>query len=328
MSVLVSDDGDSVLSPDVRTPAPDGKLVVARPKWVYLIASQARRFSQETPRPVAEITLPAAFKSPSEIVDSACKIGVAKANGSVAKLMLLGFLAGAYIAFGGVVAIATGKAITAPELGGLSKLIFAGTFPVGLILVVIAGAELFTGNVGVITPTLLTGRARWGGVLKNWVVVYAGNFIGSVFVAFFLGYLTNLFGSEPYLSAVRGIAGDKVSIPFWSAFWRGVGCNWMVCLAVWLAVAANDIAGKVWGIWFPIMAFVAIGFEHCVANMFFVPLGMFYGAEVTWAQFIVSNLIPVTLGNVVGGGVFVGFVYWWLYAREARARLPVLIGPR
>jgi len=293
-----------------------------------LIASQAKPLLREPEKAAAQIALPAAFKSPSEIVDSACKIGAAKASGSVAKLLMLGFLAGAYIAFGGVVAIATGKAVTAPEWSGLAKLLFAGTFPVGLILVVIAGAELFTGNVGVITPTLLSGGARWSGVLKNWVVVYVGNFLGSLFVAFFLGYLTDLFGSEPYLSAVRGIATGKMSLSFWAAFWRGVGCNWMVCLAVWLAVSANDIAGKVWGIWFPIMAFVAIGFEHCVANMFFVPLGMFYGAEVTWGRFIVGNLVPVTLGNIVGGGVFVGFVYWWLYARQSRIRLPVFTGSR
>jgi formate/nitrite transporter len=127
---------------------------------------------------------------------------------------------------------------------------------------------------------------------------------------------------------VRGIASSKVNMTFSAAFWRGVGCNWMVCLAVWLAVSANDVAGKVWGIWFPIMAFVAIGFEHCVANMFFVPLGMLYGADVSWIQFVVSNLIPVTLGNVLGGGVFVGFVYWWLYARETRTRLPVPTGLR
>ncbi|MBC7251582.1 MAG: formate/nitrite transporter family protein [Anaerolineae bacterium] len=257
------------------------------------------------------------FKKPGEIVDSACTIGKAKAEESIIRLLVLGFLAGAYIAFGGTVAIATGKGITAEGFGGLAKLIFAGTFPVGLMLVVIAGSELFTGNCGVITPSCLTGRAKWVGLLKNWVFVYIGNFIGSLFVAYCLGYLSNLFGKDPYLSAVQGIASAKVSMSFGAAFWRAVGCNWLVCLAVWLAVSANDIAGKVWGIWFPIMAFVAIGFEHSVANMFFVPLGMFYGAPVTWGQFLVNNLLPVTLGNIVGGGFFVGTIYWWLYGREA-----------
>jgi len=256
------------------------------------------------------------FKKPGEIVDSCCTVGQAKTENSIAKLLVLGFLAGAYIAFGSLVAIATGKGITAEGFGGLAKLIFAGTFPVGLMLVVIAGSELFTGNIGVITPSCLVGKSKWSGLLRNWVVVYIGNFIGSVFVAFFLGYLTNLFANDPYLTAVTGIASGKVSLGFGPAFWRGVGCNWLVCLAVWLAVSANDIAGKVWAIWFPIMAFVAIGFEHSVANMFFVPLGMFYGADVSWGQFIVNNLIPVTLGNIVGGGLFVGVIYWWLYGRK------------
>jgi formate/nitrite transporter len=232
-------------------------------------------------------------------------------------LLALGFLAGAYIAFGGTVAIATGKGITAEGLGGLSKLIFAGTFPVGLMLVVIAGSELFTGNCGVVTPSCLAGRAKWAGLLKNWVFVYIGNFIGSLFVAYCLGFASNLFGKEPYLSGVQGIATGKVALSFGAAFWRGVGCNWLVCLAVWLAVSANDISGKVWGIWFPIMAFVAIGFEHSVANMFFIPLGMFYGAPVTWGQFLINNLLPVTLGNIVGGGLFVGTIYWWLYGRQS-----------
>jgi len=320
---LLTDGGSDIEPATPPAPTSDSKLVIAHPQWVYLIANQARLFSQESAPNPAQISSPVGCKSPGEIVASISKAGTAKANNSVAKLLLLGFLAGAYIAFGGVVAIATGKAITAPGLGGLSKLVFAGTFPVGLMLVVIAGAELFTGNIGVITPSLLSGEARWSAALKNWVVVYVGNLIGSIFVAFFLSYLTGLFGSPPYLDAVQGIATAKVNIPFWTAFWRGVGCNWMVCLAVWLAVSANDTTGKVWGIWFPIMAFVAIGFEHCVANMFFVPLGIFYGAEVTWAQFLTSNLVPVTLGNVVGGSVFVGAVYWWLYARKPRSRLPI-----
>lgn len=258
------------------------------------------------------------FKRPGEIVDSACTIGKTKSEESILRLLVLGFLAGAYIAFGGTVAIATGKGITADGFGGLSKLIFAGTFPVGLMLVVIAGSELFTGNIGVITPSCLTGKAKWGGLLKNWVFVYIGNFIGSLFVAYCLGYLSKLFAADPYLKGVTGIAEAKVTAGFWPVFWRGIGCNWLVCLAVWLAVSANDIAGKVWGIWFPIMAFVAIGFEHSVANMFFVPLGLFYGANATWGQFILNNLIPSTLGNIIGGGLFVGVIYWWLYGRQSK----------
>ena len=257
------------------------------------------------------------FKSPKATVETACSAGNSKAENDIPHLLVLGFLAGAYIAFGGFLAIIVGKGVNTETLGvGIGKFLFAGVFPVGLMLVVIAGSELFTGNCGVITPSCLRGSARWQGLLKNWGTVYIGNFIGSLFVAYFLAYLTGLTAQEPYLSATQAIATGKVQLTFVQAFFRGVGCNWLVCLAVWLALASDDISGKIWGIWFPIMAFVALGFEHSVANMFFIPLGMFNGANVTVGQLLISNLLPVTLGNIVGGAGFVGAIYWWLYGRE------------
>jgi formate/nitrite transporter len=257
------------------------------------------------------------FKSPAAIVGTCCSVGKAKSELSVPKMLVLGFLAGAYIAFGGFLAIVVGKGVNAETLGpGVAKLLFAGVFPVGLMLVVIAGSELFTGNCGVIFPSCMVGDAKWSGLLKNWVFVYIGNFVGSLFVAYFLGHLTGLLGKDPWLTASQGIAEGKVAVSFGQLFWRGVGCNWLVNLAVWLALASDDIIGKIWGMWFPIMAFVAIGFEHSVANMFFIPLGIFLGGNVTWGQFFINNLIPVTLGNIVGGAVMVGLVYWWLYVRE------------
>ena len=260
-----------------------------------------------------------AFKKPDEIIESTCGISRSKVEGTTLHLLVLGFLAGAYIAFGGAVAIATGKGISAPGFAGLSKLIFGGTFPVGLMLVVIAGSELFTGNCALVPTGCLRGVSGWGGLLRNWVLVYIGNFIGSVFLAY-LCWQANLFGKEPWLLGVQAIANGKVSMSFMQLFWRGVGCNWLVCLAVWLAVSADDISGKVWGIWFPIMAFVAIGFEHSVANMFFIPLGIFYGATTAnWGNFFSVNLIPVTLGNIVGGAFFVGGIYYWLYGRKEGA---------
>ncbi|MBN1484596.1 MAG: formate/nitrite transporter family protein [Chloroflexia bacterium] len=257
-----------------------------------------------------------AFKSPKEIALSACSIGKTKSETGIAKLLVLGFLAGAYIAFGGFLAIMVGKGVSADLGPGIGKLLFGGVFPVGLMLVVIAGSELFTGNCGVITPSCLRGSARWMGLLKNWIFVYIGNFIGSLVVAYFLAYLTGLTEAEPYLSATKGIAEGKIALSFGEAFFRGVGCNWLVCLAVWMAVSAEDIAGKILAIWWPIMAFVALGFEHSVANMFFIPLGMFNGANVSVGEFLINNLLPVTLGNIVGGAGFVGAIYWWLYGRE------------
>jgi formate/nitrite transporter len=257
------------------------------------------------------------FKPPKAIVETACSAGKAKAEQGIPQLLVLGFLAGAFIAFGGFLAIIVGKGVNTEMLGvGISKFMFAGVFPVGLMLVVVAGSELFTGNCGVVTPSCLRGFASWQGLLKNWVTVYIGNFIGSLFVAYFLAYLTGLTGKEPYLSATQAIAEGKVSLTFVQAFFRGLGCNWLVCLAVWMALASEDIAGKIWAIWFPIMAFVALGFEHSVANMFFIPLGMFNGASVSVGQFLFNNLFPVTLGNIVGGAGFVGVIYWWLYGRE------------
>ncbi len=138
----------------------------------------------------------------------------------------------------------------------------------------------------------------------------------AIIVAYCLAYLTGLATGEPYLGATRAIAEGKVGLTFAQAFFRGLGCNWLVCLGVWLAIASDDITGKIWGLWFPIMAFVGLGFEHSIANMFFIPLGMFNGANVSVGQLLFTNLLPVTLGNIVGGAGFVGCIYWWLYGRD------------
>ncbi len=263
------------------------------------------------------------FKTPKGIVEAACTAGCAKADLSIPKQLVLGFLAGAFIAFGGFLAIIVGRG--SPELTannpGLARFVFGAVFPVGLILVVIAGSELFTGNCGVITPACLTGRARWNALLRNWVVVYIGNFIGSVFVALFIAYWTglvnvNVAAGQLYGEQAAAIAQSKVSMSWGVAILRGIGCNWLVCLAVWLALAAEDISGKILGIWFPIMAFVTLGLEHSIANMFFIPLGMLNGANVSIGQFLFSNLLPVTIGNIIGGAGLVGAIYWWLYGRD------------
>ena len=162
-------------------------------------------------------------------------------------------------------------------------------------------------------PGVLSKRIRCVAWLKNLLLSYAGNFLGSLFVAYFLAYQTRLLDPAPWLHFATGISEAKVSAGFWVLFLRGIGCNWLVCLAIWLAVASDDVAGKILGIWFPIMAFVALGFEHSIANMFFIPLGIFYGAQVSWYQFFVTNLIPVTVGNIVGGSLFVGAIYWFVY---------------
>jgi len=257
------------------------------------------------------------FKTPPEIAKTAVKMGKAKTELSWDKLLILGFLAGAYIAFGSQLAVTA--AVGAPwpqQLPGLQKLIFGAVFPVGLMLVVIAGSELFTGNCMLPVIACLDKKGRWSGLLKNWSGSYAGNFAGSLFVAYFLAIATGLLLKEPWCSYITSIALTKCNLSFWEAFWRGVGCNWLVCLAVWLAMSSDDIVGKIFGIQFPIMAFVVLGFEHSVANMFFIPAAIFATNAVSWGTFLVKNLLPVTIGNIVGGAFFVGVLYWYVYIRR------------
>ena len=195
---------------------------------------------------------------------------------------------------------------------GLQRLLSGLVFPLGLMLVVFAGAELFTGNNAVLIPGALGRRYGWRKVLLNWMLVYAGNFVGSLFFACFLVKLPGMLSAEAWRSAAVGIAEAKVSMPWLTVFLRGVGANWLVCLAVWLGLSANDVAGRLLGLFFPIMCFVAIGYEHSVANMFFIPLGMMHGASVTVSDFLLANLVPATLGNIAGGAVFVGGIYWYI----------------
>jgi len=264
------------------------------------------------------------YKSPYEIVNAVNEAGWVKAHMGFSKTLIMGFLAGAFIAFGGLLAVVVGGGI--PEIKsanpGLQKFIFGAVFPVGLMLVVIAGAELFTGNTAVSIPGVLSGRIPWFDWLKNLFLSYSGNLIGSLFVAYFLAYQSHLLTDQPWLGFVINISQTKVSHPFWVLLLRGIGCNWLVCLAIWLAIASDDVTGKILGIWFPIMAFVALGYEHSIANMFFIPLGIYYGAPVSWYQFFVVNLIPVTLGNIIGGSFFVGVIYWFVYERKVKSDQP------
>tara|TARA_R110001583_G_scaffold19450_3_gene76035 strand:+ start:57 stop:755 length:699 start_codon:yes stop_codon:yes gene_type:complete len=231
---------------------------------------------------------------------------------------MLAFLAGAYIAFGGLLAIIVGGGSPgiAAENPGITKFLFGATFPIGLILVVVVGAELFTGNNAYFIPNVINKKQGVGAVLKNWGLVYFGNFIGAVFVAYVITHLTHIVHNSPFIDSVFSIAIGKTSHTFLVTFIKGIGANWLVCLAVWQGMAAKDTTGKIFAIWLPVMAFVAMGFEHSIANMFFIPLAIFEGAQITWETFVIKNLIPATLGNIVGGVVFVGMFYGYLFGRE------------
>ena len=261
-------------------------------------------------------------------------VGVKKATLSILNMLILGALAGVYIGFGAALATLVGCDAARIFGVGVAQILAGAVFSVGLILVVVAGAELFTGNSLMITSVL--GR-QYGlrRLLSRWGVVYAANFLGSVLLALIM-HQSGLWkmGGNAVGAKALAIAHAKVALPFGEAFFRGIGCNWLVCLAVWMALCAKDISGKILAIFFPIMAFVALGYEHCVANMYFVPMGLLlkgtpaaagfsHGAlaSLSWGNFLTANLLPVTLGNIVGGGLFVGSLYWWVYMRS-QARRP------
>jgi formate/nitrite transporter len=267
-------------------------------------------------------------KGPKIIAETVAQnVGVAKANSPWISLFVLGVLAGAYIGFGGLFSASVTFDFS-PALGlGLKKLVAGAAFSIGLMLVVIAGAELFTGN-SLMVSSVMIGEVTWKKVMAKWALVYAANFIGSVFLAL-LFYFSGLWKAGNGLlgeTAVK-VAYGKVHLGWMEAFVRAVGCNWMVCLAVWMALASRQVIGKIFAIFFPIMGFVAIGFEHCVANMYFIPTGIFLNhwaglapagldmGTLTWTAFIIKNLIPVTIGNTIGGVVFVGLGYWGAYLR-------------
>lgn len=255
---------------------------------------------------------------PERVIQIAGNVATKKGSYSTNKTLILAFLAGAYIAFGGLLAIIIGGGIPgiAAENPGISKFLFGAAFPLGLILVVLVGAELFTGNTAYFIPNVLNKTQKLSAMLRNWLLVYVGNFIGAVFVAYFIVYLTHIVHKTPFIDSVHTLAISKTSHTFLVTFLKGIGANWLVCLALWQGMAAKDVSGKIIAIWWPVMAFVTFGFEHSIANMFFIPLAIFEGADITWASFIIDNLIPATLGNIVGGSFFVGTLYWKLYNKK------------
>ena len=233
------------------------------------------------------------FLSPSEIAEFTVNIGIKKANLSFLKQFLLGILAGAFIAFGA-------QAANIVSLNG-SKFLAGLIFPTGLILVLIAGAELFTGNC-LMVMSLFERKISLLSLLRSWFTVYIGNLAGGILIAFLISR-SGLFNNE----ALR---------EFTVKFVLGVLCNWLVCLAVWISFAAKDVSGKILAIFFPIWLFITSGFEHSVANMYYIPAGIFLEIQtenLTWSSMFFNNLLPVTLGNIVGGAVFVGFVYYLIY---------------
>jgi formate/nitrite transporter len=252
--------------------------------------------------------------TPKEIAQATCDAGAAKAKLSVPQMLVLGIFAGVFIGFGAQGAITIGQSLTKIDVG-LQKFAFAAVFPVGLMLVVLCGAELFTGN-NLMTLGCLNCRYKWSDIFRNWGVVYFANFIGSILLALFVAN-SGLMQGTAAADLAMGLATKKVAIAFMPAIIRGILCNIIVVLAVWMATGARDVIGKIFACWFPIMLFVLSGFEHSVANMYFIPLGMFLGAPVSWGQFLISNLLPVTIGNLIGGALIVPLFYYVAYMKAS-----------
>lgn len=277
------------------------------------------------------------FLSPPELAKALIGVGEKKAALPIGKMLLLGILAGVYIGF--AAHLATTVATGSIEYYGFKKFMVGAVFSVGLMLVIIPGSELFTGN-NLLSVALLNKKISFGALLRNWGIVYIGNLIGSIFLAFIIAKSSGLLSGAVGATAIK-IAVAKTSAADigelghnYAFFFRAIGCNWLVCLAVVMAIAAQDIGGKVWAIFFPIMAFVTSGFEHCVANMYFIPAGIFAKvfpqasslsglgeaqlSGLNWGTMFSQNVIIVSVGNIVGGAIFVGMVYWYIYVREEK----------
>jgi len=293
------------------------------------------------------------FHPPVAIVAKAGDAGKYKVGIPAWNMVLRGFMSGAYIAMGGALATvcSTGIAYSAAQItagavpggfasAGMAQLILGAVFPVGLIITVLTGAELFTGDAMLAPMAAFIHKISWMQVLNLWVFVYIGNLIGSIFWAY-------LMANGPFVSfdaagvatvtafgtRAIAIAGAKVSyvgmMGMYSAFLKGIGCNYLVNLAILLGICSDDMVGKFFGIWFPIMAFVSMGLEHSIANMYFIPAGIFtqgfitdptkINAAINWVSMWTSNVIVVTLGNIVGALFFVGILYWVAFKKEIAA---------
>ncbi len=277
------------------------------------------------------------FLTPAETAKAFIAVGDYKTKMPVPKIIVSSFLAGAYIAFAAQL-MTTVTHDMAPYFGmGFSSFIGGSVFGIALVLVLVAGSDLFTGNC-LLSMGWLNNNLTTGQVLNNWGLVYVGNFIGGLFLVWMM-YTSSIWdghGGQIGAKAVA-IAYGKTHLTFMEAFVRGIGCNWLVCLAVVIVAAGQDTTGKILGAWFPVMAFIASGFEHCIANMFIIPAGLVaklnpdvvnvvMANHPTWDMnslnmysFLIGNLVPVTLGNIVSGAGLVGGIYWYLYVKEVKA---------
>jgi formate transporter len=269
-------------------------------------------------------------RQPPEMAQVASETGAKKVHRTWDRVLVSAFLGGAYIAFGALVAITVSSGLDPGTWGTLPTLFMGTAFTLGLILVLIAGSDLATGNMLLVPLGAMHGRLRGGDVAKNLTLVLLGNLLGAMFVAYFLAVQTGVIGG-PGATGSAALTHDRLAqiaeakalheSP-WQVFLRGVGCNWLVCLGVWMSLAASSVSGKVLAVFLPIMAFVAMGFDHIVANMFFLPAAIWAGIpDIGWGD-VLLNWGLAGIGNLVGAVVFVATSYWYLFLRDQPLEQP------
>ncbi|KAG2492757.1 hypothetical protein HYH03_008922 [Edaphochlamys debaryana] len=270
-----------------------------------------------TPAPAPAPAPIPALLAPAAIYLGNAKKGAEKAELSIGRSFVMAFLAGVYIGFGALLSFTLlnsvpGLLSTNP---GLAKLVAASVFPLGLSLIIICGAELYTGNTAMLPAAVYEGYIDWGRVLNRWLVVYTGNLVGCLFMV----WAINATGIMAGNTVLQNLAVAKTSLPLDKVLIRSILCNWLVCLAVWMASAASTLPGKLMGLWLPITAFVTVGLEHSVANMFVIPMGIALGAPVSAGAFLVNNLIPVTIGNTIAGAICTAGLYALCYGKASQS---------
>jgi len=286
------------------------------------------------------------MNSPKEIAQNYIALGTSKTQYTALKMLVLGIIAGLCLALAGTGSTIASATLSGTTLANAGKLLSAVIFPAGLAMILVGGGELFTSNC-MIVISVMEKEVKISALLKNWFFVYIGNFIGSMIVVLITVYggTYSMFGNAAAVAAIN-TAVVKVTIPFGEALLRGIFCNFLVCVAVFMSFAAKDVIGKIAAVFLPIMVFVLCGYEHSIANMYFIPTGILaslnfdyykaYGdayqlsnlASLSWGTLFLRNLIPVTIGNILGGSGLVGIVYWFSYLYDPAKKTPVKVSGR
>lgn len=258
------------------------------------------------------------YNSPKNTTLQFSDSGLRKTKYPLSTFMLLSLQGGAFIALGGLLSVMVAGGMPG-DSPGLIKFVAGALFPIGLIMIIFTGSDLFTSNCATLTIPCLRKQISPGTFIKYLCLSYSLNFIGAQLIAFLLSNQVGLLDKQPWQDYLFHLADHKVNQDFLTVLLKGIGANWLVCMGVWLGCASNDVMGKCLGIWIPVMTFVTLGYEHSIANMFFIPAAIYAGADISWSAFILQNLIPATIGNLIGGGVLIGCLYWFIHIKAEKS---------